>query len=88
MNLSELKDKASFHELLLIDAAIKAYQEMMTDAGRAIVVHSAKKIAKDYSDIMTSHLEPFLVTLDYGASRNLRNAFQRATDKFNENYKI
>lgn len=87
MTLSELKSKASFHELLLIDAAIKAHHEMMAESIFTSIVHTAKSIAKDYADIMTAKIIP-TIREDAHSAKAIRRAFEDGAREFNDKYGI
>lgn len=87
MTFSELKERASFHELLLINTAIKAHQDMVSSEVNTLVVDTAKSIAKDYAEIMYKKIIPY-IREDFRASAGIKQAFEEGTQIFNEKYGI
>ena len=87
MTLSELKERASFHELLLINTAIKAHQDMVSSEVNTLVVNTAKNIANDYAEIMFKKFIPY-IREDFRASAGIKQAFEEGTRIFNEKYGI
>lgn len=87
MTLSTIKDNCSFHERLLIDAAIEAARKEHLHHEAKSFAHTVEKIAKDYCDIMSKHFTPVISNPPIDP-KEVVEACDRATAEFNAKYGI
>jgi hypothetical protein len=88
MTLQELRNNASFHELLLMDATIKAHGEMMDSVQIQSTQRSAKDISRDLDAILQKHILPSTNPLASFQPMDLRNNYRKAMDEFRSKYDI